>query len=509
MQPLLFSSMNLSAPLHQALDKMGYTTATPIQALSIPPILDGKDLIALAPTGTGKTCSFGIPLVQQVDPQQPGIQAVVLCPTRELAMQTARELTLLAQYKPGVRVVSVYGGQPIERQIQHLRRKPQIIVATPGRMMDHMRRKTIKVHQVRMVVMDEADEMLNMGFRDDMHTILKKTPGARQTLLFSATMSPAIREIATEFQHDAACVEVERPKLDIPPITQYSLELPHGGKFAALTHILREEGYVLCLVFCNTKRMVDDLVKQLARAQFSAEGLHGDMKQRQRDAVMQAYRRGKIQVLVATDVAARGIDVHNIQAVFNYDVPRDDESYVHRIGRTGRLDQTGVSYTFICGAERKRLNEIMQYTKAPIEPLWIDGITLSAALSGSKGRTPKRNAPRADRKKTQSANRSSHTRPASKQSAFAVQATDHRRKNWDDAVVPARTFDQIKQGKPYFVRTEEAGVHPARRYDAKPRGKHGAANKQNASQHPSEKAARETPFYSKFEKKGKNKKKAR
>ena len=506
MQPTLFSSMDLSAPLHKALEKMGYTTATPIQALSIPPILEGKDLIALAPTGTGKTCAFGVPLVQQVDPQQPGVQAIVLCPTRELAMQTARELTLLAQYKPGVRVVSVYGGQPIERQIQHLRRKPQIIVATPGRMMDHMRRKTIKVHQVRMVVMDEADEMLNMGFRDDMHTILKKTPGARQTLLFSATMSPAIREIAAEFQHEAACVEVERPKLEIPPITQYSLELPHGGKLAALTHILQQEGYVLCLVFCNTKRMVDDLVKQLSRAQFSAEGLHGDMKQRQRDAVMQAYRRGKIQVLVATDVAARGIDVHNIQAVFNYDVPRDDESYVHRIGRTGRLDQTGVSYTFVCGTERKRLNEIMQYTKASIEPIWIDGITLSPA-SVNQSRAAKRNMPK---RRPQSATRSAHVRPAAKQPAFSADVADRRRKKKEDNITPARTFDQIKQGKPYFVRSEEMDQRAsARRYEAKPkRNKHSVSGKQAAPEHPSERAAGSAPFYSKFEKKGKNKKKA-
>lgn len=363
-----FNTIGLSEQLLKAIDRIGYQTATPIQSESIEPILQGRDVIAQAPTGTGKTGAFGIPLIEKVDTENPVIQALVLCPTRELALQTAGEMRRLAHFKPGVRVAAVYGGQQIERQIADLKKRPQILVATPGRMMDHMRRRTAKIEMLKYVVLDEADEMLSMGFREDICTILEKTPKDRQTVLFSATLPAEIMRIAKTYQKDAVVIKVAKPELKIPQIEQYVVAVRNKNKPEKIMEIIRANNYKLCLVFCNTKRQVDELAQQLKAAHMSAEALHGDMKQFQRDKVMRAFRNGNVRVLVATDVAARGIDVEGIEAVFNYDIPQDIEYYIHRIGRTGRADKRGTAYTFAFGKEMARISAIMKYTKTQIVP---------------------------------------------------------------------------------------------------------------------------------------------
>lgn len=363
-----FSSMSLSAPVLRALEQLQFTAPTQIQSEAIGPLLNGRDLMAQAPTGTGKTAAFGIPMIQSIDVQTLTLQALVLCPTRELCMQITRTLKALCQYVDGLRVVALYGGQPIERQIFALKKKPQIIVATPGRIMDHLRRKTVKLTTLHIAVLDEADEMLNMGFLDDILSILSKTPQKRQTALFSATLSPQIQQVAQQVLFDPIRVRVEAPQRRTPQITQYFVQLKKLDKRAALVRILREKRYRLCLVFCNTRKLVDQLAAQLSQLGFSVEGLHGDMPQKHRDEVMRAYRNGRIRILVATDVAARGIDVDGVQAVFNYDLPHENESYVHRIGRTGRMEHTGVSFAFVYAREKERLRQIMDFTGVRMQP---------------------------------------------------------------------------------------------------------------------------------------------
>jgi len=368
MENLLFANLTVSKEILKAIEKMGFEEATPIQSQSIPPILNGSDIIAQAPTGTGKTCAFGIPLVESIDTASESIAGLVLCPTRELVIQTTEELTKLSVFKKGVKVVPIYGGQQIDRQIYALKRRPQIIVATPGRLMDHLRRSTIKIDELKMVVLDEADEMLNMGFRDDINTILETVPEDRQTVLFSATLSKEIIDIANRYQKNAIAVKVTHKEITVPTIKQYYLEVKGAKKADVLGRLIDTNNYKLCLVFCNTKRKVDELTDELAARGYSAEALHGDMKQIQRDRVMNKFKRGAVEILIATDVAARGIDVEDIEAVFNYDIPSDEEYYVHRIGRTGRANKTGVSYTFVSGKEMYKLREIMKYTKSNILP---------------------------------------------------------------------------------------------------------------------------------------------
>jgi ATP-dependent RNA helicase DeaD len=369
MENLLFKDLKVSTEILKALEVMGFEEATPIQTESILPILDGNDVIAQAPTGTGKTCAFGIPLIEQIDINSSAIQGLILCPTRELVIQTTEELLKVAQFKKNIKVVPIYGGQQIDRQIFALKRNPQIIVATPGRMMDHLRRRTIKIDNLKQIILDEADEMLNMGFREDIDVILETVPTERQTVLFSATLSKEILDIARKFQKpNAVTIKITHKELTVPTIEQYYLEVKGPKKIDVLTRLIDTNNYKLCLVFCNTKRKVDELTDELTARGYSAEALHGDMKQIQRDRVMNRFRKGQVEILIATDVAARGIDVDDIEAVFNFDIPSDEEYYVHRIGRTGRANRKGVSYSFVAGKEMFKLKEIMRYTKATIHP---------------------------------------------------------------------------------------------------------------------------------------------
>ena len=387
METLYFKDMNLSSGVLRSLDKMGFEGATPVQAKAIAPMLEGGDLVVQAPTGTGKTCAFGIPVIENVDCESQSIQTVILCPTRELAIQTAGVLHKLTAFQRGIRIVALYGGERIERQISALRRRPQIIVATPGRMMDHMKRKTVRLNRVSLVVLDEADRMLDMGFRDDIATILSKTPEERQTVLFSATMPAEIRKIAEEYQTDAQVVQVKQDTLTVECVEQFYTVIQGKQKTPALVGLMNEKSFDQSLVFVCTKRMADSLSQELRQGGMAAAALHGDMPQRQRDTVMDSYRKGNVKILVATDVAARGIDVNNIDAVINYDIPGDSDSYVHRIGRTGRAHSTGVAYTFLYPKERGRLQQIMYATKAKINPIGIEGIAAATLSVPEKKRT--------------------------------------------------------------------------------------------------------------------------
>ncbi len=366
MPNLMFNDLNLSKEVQKALTEMGFEEATPIQSQSIPPLLSGIDVIGQAQTGTGKTCAFGIPAVELIDPQNRTIQVLVLCPTRELAIQSAEELTNVSRYKKGLKILAVYGGQPIERQIAALRQNPQIIIGTPGRIMDHLRRGTLRLSRLKMLILDEADEMLNMGFREDIDTILESAPAVRQTVLFSATMPREILDLTAKYQREPVHIRAMHQQLTVPNIEQYYLEVREAAKLDILTRLIDAYHIRLSLVFCNTKKRVDDLAANLQARGYMAEPLHGDMRQAQRDKVMERFRKGSIDILIATDVAARGIDVNDIEAVFNYDLPSDEEYYVHRIGRTGRAGKTGRAFTFVWGREFYKLRDIQRYTKSTI-----------------------------------------------------------------------------------------------------------------------------------------------
>lgn len=343
----------------KAVEEMGFETMTPIQEQAIPVMLGGRDLIGQAQTGTGKTAAFGIPIIQKIDPEEKGLQAIILCPTRELAIQASEEIRRFAKYMHEVKVLPVYGGQDISRQIRALSKGVQVVVGTPGRVMDHMRRHTLKTGKVRIVVLDEADEMLNMGFREDIETILKDMPEERQTALFSATMPRPILEITKEYQkEDAEYIRVTPKEVTIPLIKQAYYQVQRKDKEEVLTRLIDYYHPKRSLIFCNTKRMVDELAEHLKDRGYQAEGLHGDLSQGQRDTVMNLFRGGRMDILIATDVAARGIDVDDVEAVFNYDVPDDIEYYVHRIGRTGRAGKTGRSFTLVVGRELYKIRDI-------------------------------------------------------------------------------------------------------------------------------------------------------
>ena len=350
----------------RAVREMGFEKLTPIQVQAIPYLLDGEDIIGQAQTGTGKTAAFAIPALQKIDPDLRKLQTIILCPTRELAMQAAEEIRHIAKYMHGIKVLPVYGGQDISKQIRGLK-EVQIVVGTPGRVMDHMRRRTIKLDYVNMVVLDEADEMLDMGFREDMELILGEIPNAHQTALFSATMPQPILEIANQFQKDARLVRVAAKELTIPLVSQRYYRVKSQDKDAACIRLLEYYQPKLCLIFCNTKIKVDEVSEMLKKADFRAEGLHGDMSQHQRDVAMNHFRNGSTNILIATDVAARGIDVDNVEVVINYDVPQDNEYYVHRIGRTGRAGKTGRSFTFVSGRELFRVKQIERFCHTAIE----------------------------------------------------------------------------------------------------------------------------------------------
>ena len=361
-----FSMFGLTDEVAWAVEDMGYETPTPIQTAAIGPMLEGRDIIGQAQTGTGKTAAFGIPLAQMLQPGDRHVQALVLCPTRELAMQTAGELMKLTRHREGVRVLPVYGGAPIERQLRGLQAGAQVIVGTPGRVMDHMDRGSLDLSHVRLAVLDEADEMLDMGFRDDIETILSATPDERQTALFSATMPQPILALAQRYLRDPVRAEIERREMTVEKIDQFYISVRSFHKGELLSRLLTLENIRLALVFCNTKQGVETVVTDLQHRGFSAAGLHGDMRQIERDAVMARYRSGLVNVLVATDVAARGLDIENIEAVFNYDIPLDVEYYVHRVGRTGRAGREGRAYTFVVGREVARIWDYRRITGAKI-----------------------------------------------------------------------------------------------------------------------------------------------
>ncbi len=382
METLTFKELGVAANILRCLDEMNFLKATPVQNETIKPLLEKRDLIAQAPTGTGKTFAFGIPVVQSIDLSERSVQSLILCPTRELAIQTTTALRKLTKFQPGIKVVAVYGGERIDRQIFALKTRPQIIVATPGRLMDHLDRRLINLDSLRNVILDEADRMLDMGFRDDLDIILSQIPQGTQTILFSATISPEITEIAKKYQKNAQHIQIA--KQAVCPVEHFYTEFRDKTKTNALKKLLSDKAFNRTLVFVSTKLMADQLAEELSANSFTAEALHGGMQQRSRDKVMERYRSGQISILVATDVAARGIDVYDIDAVINYDIPQDNESYIHRIGRTGRAEKTGLAYTFIYPKERRRLNEIVHETKLGILPFPIDvkrepGDTLYAA----------------------------------------------------------------------------------------------------------------------------------
>ncbi len=356
----------------RAIREMGFEKLSPIQEQAIPFLLEGEDIIGQAQTGTGKTAAFGIPAIQKVDPQLRKLQTVILCPTRELAIQAAEELRKLAKYMHGIKVLPIYGGQEISKQINALR-GVQIIVGTPGRVMDHMRRHTIKLEHVNMVVLDEADEMLNMGFREDMENILGQIPNEHQTALFSATMPQPILEITSQFQNNARMVKVAAKELTIPLVSQRYYKVRNQDKDAAMLRLLEYYQPKLCLIFCNTKKKVDEVAELLKREGYQAEGLHGDLSQHQRDVAMNRFRNGSSSILIATDVAARGIDVDDVEIVINYDVPQDNEYYVHRIGRTGRAGRKGRSFTLVNSREMYRIRDIERTCHTTIEEKKLPG----------------------------------------------------------------------------------------------------------------------------------------
>lgn len=366
MEEAKFEDLGLCPEIMKAVKNMGFEEASPIQAKAIPAMLEGKDIIGQAQTGTGKTAAFGIPLLEKIDPKNKKLQAIVLCPTRELAIQVAEEIRNLAKYMHAIKVLPIYGGQEIVKQIRSLKSGTQLIIGTPGRVMDHMRRKTVKMENVHTVVLDEADEMLNMGFREDIETILEGVPEERQTVLFSATMPKPILDITKRFQKNAELIKVTKKELTVPNIEQFYYEVKPKNKEEVLSRLLDIYNPKLSVIFCNTKKQVDLLVNGLLGRGYFAAGLHGDMKQAQRDRVMDGFRKGKTEILVATDVAARGIDVEEVEAVFNYDLPQDDEYYVHRIGRTGRAGRVGRSFSFVTGKEVYKLKEIQRYCKTKI-----------------------------------------------------------------------------------------------------------------------------------------------
>ena len=366
MNKLKFEELNLSTSLLKTVLEMGFNQATPIQAQAIPEVLAGNDIIGQASTGTGKTAAFGLPAIDKIDLQNPAIQTLVLCPTRELAMQVAVEINKFLKYKNNIFALPIYGGQPINTQLFALRKRPKIIIGTPGRVLDHISRGTLRLDQVKMVVIDEADEMLNMGFRQDIELILQEVPKERQTLLFSATMSAEILQLTKRYQKNPKHIRVAQEKMNVPVVEQIYFNVGTLRKIDVLMQLFDAYNPKLSIVFCNTKRKVDEVSKILHARGYFAEGIHGDVRQAKRDRIMGSFRKGRTQILVATDVAARGIDVANVEIVFNYEIPRDVESYVHRIGRTGRAGKTGKALSLIAGREFGLLRDIRRYTNTDI-----------------------------------------------------------------------------------------------------------------------------------------------
>ena len=372
-----YDELKLSPEIMRALEKKGYVQATPVQGGAIPYFMEWRDVIAKAPTGTGKTFAFGIPMVEHIDPESRDVQGLVLAPTRELAIQIRDELRDLCAFKEGVRTVCLYGGQPIDKQITQLKKNPQIVVATPGRLMDHMKRRTIRLHKVETVVLDEADRMLDMGFIEEVTRILDMMPQRKNLGLFSATISREVMDISWVYQRDPVEITVRADEQNKPDIQQYRIEVERGDKTEITARLLEAGSYERAIAFCNTKNMTDRLSGLLKMRGFSAEAIHGDIQQSVREKTLNRFRRGELRVLVATDVAARGLDIDDVDVVFNYDVPDENEYYVHRIGRTGRAKRHGVAYTLVSTiTESMRMDDIEKATKNKVHRLKYEKGTL-------------------------------------------------------------------------------------------------------------------------------------
>ena len=369
-QGVRFDTLNLSPEIMKALEKRGIELSTPVQAGCIPPMMEWKDVVAKAPTGTGKTFAYGIPIVEHIDPEDESVQAVILAPTRELAIQITEELRDLAAFRPGVRTVCLYGGAPIGKQIDTLKKHPQIVVATPGRLSDHMKRRTVRVDTARTVVLDEADRMLDMGFIHDVTRLLDRMNKRKNLGLFSATISREVMDIAWVYQRDAEEITVRADEQNKPDIKQFRMEVASNEKADAITKILRETGFDRCMAFCNTKGNTERICKFLQMRGVNAECIHGDIPQKRREEVMNRFRQGQIAVFVSTDVAARGIDVDDVDIVFNCDIPDENQDYVHRIGRTGRAKRQGVAVSLIADYPSKlRIDDIAAKTHNEIVPV--------------------------------------------------------------------------------------------------------------------------------------------
>ena len=369
-----YDELKLSPEIMRALEKKGYVQATPVQGGAIPYFMEWRDVIAKAPTGTGKTFAFGIPMVEHIDPACEDVQALVLAPTRELAVQIQEELRDLCEFKEGVRTVCLYGGAPIDKQINTLKKRPQIVVATPGRLMDHMKRRTVRLDKVQTVVLDEADRMLDMGFVRDVTRILDQLKHRKNMGMFSATISREVMDISWVYQRDPVEITVRPVEESKPDITQYRIDLDgREQKLDTIVALITHGEYERAIAFCNTKNMTDRLAGLLKMRGISCEAIHGDIQQRIRERTLEKFKKGELRVLVATDVAARGLDIDDVDAVFNYDVPDELENYTHRIGRTGRAKRHGVAYTFIATVtEGIRMDDIVRNTKAEVQRLRYD-----------------------------------------------------------------------------------------------------------------------------------------
>lgn len=370
MNNMKFEDLNLSPEILKSIKDRGFENPTTIQEQAIPLGLSGKDFIGQSQTGTGKTMAFSIPIVEQIDKSLAKPQAIILCPTRELAVQVSDEINKICKYSK-VKVTAVYGGESIDRQIKNIKQGAQIIVGTPGRVLDHIKRKTLKLGEVKFAVLDEADEMLDMGFIEDIEEILKQTDENRQTMLFSATMPKEIANLAKRYLTEPEIIRVASKQVTVDRIVQKYVRVRNTDKAEVLSRIVQLEDARKSIVFCNTKRMVDELTYDMQARGYSVEGLHGDMKQQKRDYVMDRFKKGNVDMLIATDVAARGLDIKNVDIVFNYDLPQEDEQYVHRIGRTGRAGKTGKSYSFVFGRDVDRLKNIQKYAKCEMEEIKI------------------------------------------------------------------------------------------------------------------------------------------
>ncbi|MDD4460815.1 MAG: DEAD/DEAH box helicase [Eubacteriales bacterium] len=374
----MFSDLQLSEATLEAVRLLGFTEPTSIQSKTIPVMLNGYDIIAKAPTGTGKTVAFGIPILETIDEQAADLQALIMAPTRELALQITDDLTKLSATRPGIRITSIYGGQSIQVQLDQLRHHPQIVVATPGRLIDHLRRRTIHLSDVRIAVLDEADRMLDMGFVRDVRSILDRMPRVDQLTMFSATMSRAVMDISWIYQRDVVELTVEEDLENKPQIQQFYIQASGRERVQTIERLMKKEGFRKVIIFCNTKHTVESVDRQMRAIGSQSDCIHGDMRQSSREKVISAFRKGRISMLVATDVASRGLDIDQVDAVFNYDIPEENERYTHRIGRTGRAGREGLAYTFVHKLNQFRVEEIARATHSSILELDQSGLPVSA-----------------------------------------------------------------------------------------------------------------------------------